>query len=211
MGDRLGVLILAAGRGSRLGQVPKCLVRRNGQPLLLRTLEQVRALSPAATVLVLGHHANAIEAALGPDRRDALRTVHNPQPSDEPADSLRLGLAALPAELDAVMVLLSDLPLLDEADLRRTWQAFAQRPAGCRLLQPLAEGQPAHPVVFEAALRPELATLAGGLRAWRSAHPAATHGWPVPHPAHHQDLDTPEDLDRLRILTGHRWDLPPAT
>lgn len=209
MGARLGVMILAAGRGSRLGGRPKCLVRVDGQTLLHRTLEQVAALQPAATVLVLGHHADTIEAELGATARATLRTVRNPNPGDEPADSLRLGLDALPPGLDAVMVLLSDLPLLDAQDLQAAWQAFSTRPPGCQVLQPRLDGQPAHPVVFDAALRAELLTQAGGLRAWRAAHPAAVHDWPVPDPSHHQDLDTPADLERLRTLTGRHWDLPP--
>jgi molybdenum cofactor cytidylyltransferase len=210
MPSGLCVLILAAGAGSRLGGRPKCLIRCDGETLLQRLLRALPAVRPHTVVLVLGHHAPAIEAALpAPPGPFDLKTVLNPDPGEDPASSLRLGLSALPAACGAVMVLLADQPLLDADDLARAVQAFDQRPNGTRVLWPMVDGQPGHPVLFEAGVAHDLLTETGmGLKQWRLRHPATVQPWPSTNPHYTRDVDTPEDLQRLQQDTGMPWQLP---
>jgi molybdenum cofactor cytidylyltransferase len=60
----LAVVVLAAGAGSRLGGVAKCLITVDGETLLQRLLHAVQTLAPVQTVLVLGHHAQTIQTAM---------------------------------------------------------------------------------------------------------------------------------------------------
>ncbi len=209
---RTGVLILAAGAGRRMGGRAKCLLEVQGQSLLERLVRSVRGLGLHTPVLVLGHHAAEIQAHLAtwPDHLTP-RQVVNPAPEDDPASSLRLGLQALDADVQAVAVLLADQPLITAADIGAVLQVFQRRPPGCQVVVPTVNGVPGHPVVFDAAVRTDLLAAPGtSLRQWRATHPQATLPWVVDNPHHTRDLDTPADVDALARDTGWtcRWPEP---
>jgi molybdenum cofactor cytidylyltransferase len=198
-------LILAAGSGQRLGGIPKCLVQLGGRTLLQRLLEALQALPAANTVLVVGgphgaailRHLNTLPRALWP------LVVRNPQPGDDPSDSLHTGLHHLTTLPDRLLVLLADLPLLDAPALQAALDAFERRGPGQHALVPTVNGQPGHPVVLDEIA---CATLRGrgqgGLRAWRREQPGAVATWATSDPRHVRDLDTPDDLERLAHDTG---------
>ena len=209
MAQTLGAIILAAGAGSRLGHVPKCLFRANGQTLLQRLLDTLDALELANVVLVLGQHADAIEQALHQRPVSAwLKLVHNPRPDDDPAGSLHTGLRRLNANIDTVVVLLADQPLINADDLSQALQAFEQRAPGQRVLLPSVNGQPGHPVVMERSVAHELLTEGIGLRPWRMQHPSAVTLWNTRNTHYTCDLDTPQDLQHLRQHTDWDWQWP---
>lgn len=203
----LAAVLLLAGAGARLGHRPKCLLRRGGTPLLHHLLRALQAAGVGPVVAVLGHHAAAIGAAL--DGWPVTRVL-NPDPQAAPADSLRLGLAALPPGHGGVLVALGDHPWIDAADLRALAQAYAQRPPGTDCVLPSHGGQPGHPRVFSPRACAEICALpagAGGPQ-WLAQHPARVHHWPAPTPHFVWDVDTPADLDRLAGLSGERLDWP---
>lgn len=209
---RTGVLILAAGAGRRMGGRAKCLLEVQGHSLLERLVRSVRSVGLHTPVLVLGHHAAEIQAhvAQWPKHLTPRQVVH-PAPEDDPASSLHLGLHTLGHDVQAVMVLLADQPLIDAADIGAVLHAFQRRPPGFQVLVPTVNGVPGHPVMFDAAVRADLLSAAGAsLRQWRTAHPQATLSWDVDNPHHTRDLDTPEDLDSLARDTGWvcRWPEP---
>lgn len=64
---RLAVVVLAAGKGSRMkSELPKVLHPLAGRPMLGHVLATLRTLSPAATVVVVGPGMAAVEAAAVP-------------------------------------------------------------------------------------------------------------------------------------------------
>lgn len=209
---RTGVLILAAGAGRRMGGRAKCLLEVQGHSLLERLVRSVRSLGLHTPVLVLGHHAADIQAHLAQwPEHITPRQVVNPAPEDDPASSLHLGLRALDGDVQAVMVLLADQPLINATDIGAVLHAFQRRPPGSQVLVPMVNGVPGHPVMFDAAVRADLLAAPGtGLRQWRAAHPQATLPWVVDNPHHTRDLDTPEDVDALARDTGWvcRWPEP---
>lgn len=213
MTDRLGVVVLAAGAGSRMGGVAKCLVECEGVPLLHRLLQAIDALRPAQTILVLGHHADAISRAMQCWPHGAPPSVlRNWQPGESPASSLRLGLSTLltmSAGVDTVMVLLADLPLMTAGDLSDARLAFDTRSRHQHILWPVHCNIPGHPVILDAAFaRAWLSQKSAGLRVWAQQRPDDVALW---HPGHDRcttDLDTPADLARLAQRTGRAWTLP---
>jgi len=73
------VIVLAAGRGGRLGlPTPKVLLRLGGRALLERHRSAFRRMGFARQIWVLGHRAAEVRAALGADR-DTFEVVLNPQ------------------------------------------------------------------------------------------------------------------------------------
>ena len=204
-----GVLILAAGAGRRMGGRAKCLLEVQGESLLQRLVQSVHSLGLATPVLVLGHHAADIQAHLAqwPEHL-APRQVVNPMLEDDTTSSLHMGLHALGNDVQAVVVLLADQPLINAADIGAVWHAFERRPPSCQVLMPTVDGVPGHPVIFDAAVRAALlATPGTSLRQWRAAHPHACVMWAVDNAHHTRDLDTPDDVHTLAHDTGWvcRW------
>jgi len=120
----LFALILAAGGSRRLG-APKQLLRHGGEALVQRVLRLAAGRCGDRTLLVLGaEYAQVLEAGGAAVRY----FVVNERWQEGLAGSLTLGLACLPDACDGVLVLLTDQPLIDAADLARLTAAWRSRP-----------------------------------------------------------------------------------
>ena len=207
----IGAVLLAAGSGSRLGRRPKSLLELGGVPLIRRQLIALSGAGVDEVVVVLGHHAQAIEAAV---RDFPVTLARNPAPDDGQASSVRVGLQALSARLDAVIVALADQPLVNAQDITDLIGAFKKRGTAAMVV-PRVAGEPSNPVIFEAALRDEW--LAGDVNAacrrWREEHPERVHWFDTTNSRYRVDIDTAEDLQRFTERTGHtlRWPAALAT
>jgi molybdenum cofactor cytidylyltransferase len=209
----VGAVLLAAGAGARMGGRPKALLELGGVPLVLRQLIALSGAGVDEVAIVLGHHGEAIEAAVQPF---PITLVTNPSPDDGQVSSVRLGLGALSPRLDAVIVALADQPLIDAQDIVALISAYRKRGEASmvapRVKRPGGETVPGNPVMFDAALREEW--LAGGAdlacRKWRERNPARVHWLDTENQRYSVDIDTPEDLERFAASTGHRLVWPPA-
>jgi len=209
----VGAVLLAAGAGARLGGRPKALLELGGVPLVLRQLIALSGAGVDEVAVVLGHHGDAIEAAVRPF---PITLVRNPSPDDGQASSVRLGLQALSPRLDAVIVALADQPLIDAQDIVALISAFRKRGEAAMVVPRVsrADGDlgPGNPVIFEAALREEW--LAGNAdvacRKWREGNPARVHWLDTDNQRYCLDIDTPEDIERFAASTGHRLAWPAA-
>lgn len=205
----VGAVLLAAGSGSRLGGRPKALLELGGVPLILRQLIALSGAGVDEVVVVLGHHADAVEASI---RAFPITLVHNPDPDAGQASSVRCGLAALSPRLDAALVALADQPLIDAQDIVALIGAYKKRPEGAAMVAPRVGGEPGNPVIFDAALRE--AWLAGdanlACRRWREKNPERVHWFDTDNRRYALDIDTPEDLERFAARTGHRLSWPTA-
>jgi len=191
------VLLLAAGSSSRMRGGDKLLEPVAGRPLLAQVAQAAIGTGVPVTV------------ALPPDRPAraaalqglALRPVTVPNPQDGMAESLKAGLAGIPAAA-GVMLLLADLPEITTQDLRRILDCWQEEPQAI-LRGAAADGTPGHPVCFPPDLRDDLMTLKGdeGAKSVLVRHRARLRL--VPLPGHHAttDLDTPEDWAAWRAAS----------
>jgi len=186
-------LILAAGRSSRLGR-PKQLLPLAGRPLLTHVLENAAASTLDEIVLVLGHEADRIRAAVGDLGQ---RLIVNPDYAAVQSTSRRAGLAALDPAAAAVVVLLGDQPQVGPAIVDALVAAF--RGGAGPIVLPLYGGRRGNPVLFARALFPELATVVGdeGARGIVRARGAEVVGVPVGDDPPPRDVDTEEDYAAL--------------
>ena len=198
-------MLLAAGAGSRLGGRPKSLLELDGTPLIRRTSIALSETGIEPVVVVLGHHADAIERAV---QDLPVKRMRNPSPDDGPASSLRIGLQALMLDVDAVIVLLADQPLITATDIAELIEAFKSR-GDRQMVVPRVNGEPGNPIILDAALRHEW--LAGDVSAsgqrWRNANPTRVHWFDTSNDHYVIDIDTPEDIVRFAARTGLalRW------
>lgn len=210
----VGAVLLAAGAGSRLGGRPKALLELGGVPLVMRQLVALSGAGVDELVIVLGHHAQAIEAAVG---QFPITIARNPSPDDGQASSVRIGLNALSPRLDAVIVALADQPMIDSQDIVALIAAFKKRGDASMVVPRVRsvgsdEALPGNPVMFDAALREQW--LAGeadaACRQWRLAHPERVHWFDTDNRRYRLDIDTPQDLERFTAATGHVLSWPAA-
>ena len=115
----LEVVIMAAGKGTRMkSALPKVLHRLAGRPLLGHVLDTAAALGARKVVVVTGHGAAAVEAAVGGQGIDFVR--------QEPQSGTGHAVQQAAPRLDddaTVLVLSGDVPLISEASLRALLQA----------------------------------------------------------------------------------------
>ncbi len=209
----VGAVLLAAGAGSRLGGKPKSLLELGGVPLIMRQLVALSGAGVDEVVVVLGHHAEAIEAAI---RHLPITLVHNPAPDEGQASSVRIGLQALSPRIDAVMVALADQPLITAQDITALISAYRKRGEKSMVVPRVsaADGStaPGNPVMFDAALREQWLAGSADLtcRNWREKHPESVQWFETDNRHYRIDIDTPEDLERFAASTGHTLSWPQA-
>ena len=203
---KIAAVVLAAGQAQRLGGQPKPLLRVDGVPLIRSLAQALDEAGVAQTVVVTGHRADEIEAALA---GAPARCVHNPDYADGPGTSLRSGLAALPAALDGILVALADQPLLTAADIAALLEAFAHR-GDADIVRPRARQRLGNPIVMAASLRATVTAgpPQAGARHWMDRNPARVAYLDTVCEHYFIDIDTPEDLCRLRQQTGRELRLP---
>ncbi len=182
----IAAVILAAGAGRRMGG-PKAQLRVEGDTLLRRATRVALEAGCAPVVAVVG------DGDPGPGV-EGVQVLPNPQAAEGMASSLRAGLAALPLEAEAVLILTVDQVEVDTILLKRLLALAAAdpaRPAACAY-----EGTLGVPAVLPRRLFPDLLALHGdrGAKAILLREQAAA----LPFPGGAADLDTPADLKRLR-------------
>lgn len=179
-------IILAAGAGRRMGG-PKALLPVAGGTLLQRIVRTALGAGCHPVIAVVG------DWDPGP-LEPGVTLVHNRAAAEGMASSIRAGTAALPATSAAALLLAVDQPAVD-VDLLRRLLALAgaapERPAACAY-----GGSLGIPAVLPRHLFPDLLALRGdrGAKAILQRENATT----LPFPEGESDLDTPEDLDRIR-------------
>ena len=111
----VAAIILAAGKGTRMrSQRAKVLHELGGEPMIRRAVRAVAAVepNPDPIVIVVGHQAREVEAAVNFDRaRFALQ-----EPQRGTGDAVRFGLNKISENFDGdVLITYGDMP----ADHRR--------------------------------------------------------------------------------------------
>lgn len=184
------ILILAAGASRRMRGGDKLLEPVDGRPLL-RAQAEAAVATGAPVFVTLPAESSGRDAALkGLD----LSPIVVADAWAGMAASLRAGLAALPADAVAAMIVLADMPEITAADLDALLAAFRADTAAPILRATGADGTPGHPVIFPADLFGELAELSGdrGARAIIAAHPERLKLFSLPERHALTDLNTPE-------------------
>jgi CTP:molybdopterin cytidylyltransferase MocA len=184
-------LVLAAGAGRRYGG-PKALVRYDGQLLVERAVDVLRAAGCGPIAVVLGAAADRVraEASLG-----EVTLVDNPDWPSGMGSSLRAGLAAVTGtDAPAAVVQLVDTPGITPDAVRRL-VALADRLADRAVLAMAGYGERrGHPVLLGRDHWSGIARLAVGdvgARPYLASRADSVHIVQCGDVADDSDLDTP--------------------
>ncbi|MBV8779682.1 MAG: molybdopterin-binding/glycosyltransferase family 2 protein [Alphaproteobacteria bacterium] len=194
-GPRIAALLLAAGKSSRMGE-NKVLAEIDGRPMVARTAQRLLGSRARPIVAVLGNAAEAVDAALG---KLPVERVMNADYAEGMAASLVKGLAALPADVDGVVVCLGDMPLIAGRDLDRLIAAFNPL-EGRAIVVPTRRGRRGNPILWSREFFPEMLALTGdrGARRLIEEHADRVAEIEMDNDSVLIDIDTPQALAELR-------------
>ena len=183
-------IVLAAGSSRRMGRC-KLLLPWRGRPVLDHVLRAARASAIGHRILVLGHEAAAIRAALD---LGGFTVLENPDYPDGQSTSMRVGLLAAPAGCTGYLFLLGDQPGITAAFIDGLLARHVAEPD--RILVPTVAGRRTSPVLFPAGMRWELLAVTGdqGGRPLLEARPNRVRAVVVEEPGLLRDVDEPGDL-----------------
>jgi CTP:molybdopterin cytidylyltransferase MocA len=196
--SRVAGILLAAGEGSRLGR-PKALVELGGRTLAERGVAMLREGGADPVLVVTG---------AAPLSMATIHTVYNPEWRAGMGSSLAAGLRALNGEPDAgsgaAVIALADQPLVGAEAVRRLIAVYRR---GAAVAVAAYGGKPRNPVLIAREHWPavlELATGDTGARPFLRAHPELVTLVECGDTGSPDDIDTPEDLERLAGITTAR-------
>lgn len=151
------VVLLAAGRSSRMGGPNKLLALFDDKPLVRRTAERALASKASGTIVVTGHQRERVRAALsGLD----VTFADNPDFAEGLSSSLKAGIFRVAEDAAGAMIVLGDMPGVSSADLDRLIDAF-RKAEGRSVVRASHDGRRGNPVLLPRALFPAIAHLEG--------------------------------------------------
>ena len=187
----ISAIVLAAGFGRRFGS-GKTLANHDGKALVRHVVDSVSVAEVDDVVVVAPGQATGFADALAGSRA---RVVGNDRADAGMSRSLQVGLDAVDSATEAVIIALADQPLIARSTveaLLRDW-----RDSKAPIVAPLYRSERGHPVLFSAAVFPELRLLTGdrGAREVIERDPSRVRLVPI-------DADVPKDVDTQEDLAA---------
>ena len=154
MSPQIDAIVLAAGLSTRAGERNKLLLPLAGKPLIAHAIEAALGSLACTVHVVTGHQADQVEEALNDY---TVNIVHNPNYVEGMSSSIKLGIRALPTEVDGVVLCLGDMPLVVSTHLDLLINNFAVNVA----CAPYYRDRRGHPVLFPRSMFSDLLQLSG--------------------------------------------------
>ncbi len=219
---RCGVILLAAGAGSRFGgeKLNTCL---NGQTMYHIALQHIQG-------LVSLDYVHKEDVAIVSGKREILDAaqimgfvpVENPTPALGISRSIRLGMRALMlgntetsspcsmaagilnASCEGIMFMVCDQPFLKTETIRKMFEYWQMHPTG--ILRAACDDHYGSPVFFHKSYFMELMSLYGddGGRIVAARHPDEVKNFEIFDPLELKDIDCRADLQELNQTTGYK-------
>lgn len=194
--SRVAAIVLAAGSSRRMGDVNKLTARVGDQAIVRRAVEPLLDAGLDPVVVVTGPASDDVQAAL-----DGLPVAFawNEAHGSGMGSSVRVGIQALPPDVDGALVALGDMPWVTEDDVLALTGAFDPA-GGAGVCVPVRDRKRGNPVLWGRAYFDDLLNLDGdtGARHLLATYADEVVEVPVFSDGVLLDVDTPEALDRAR-------------
>ncbi|MBO0725299.1 MAG: nucleotidyltransferase family protein [Blastocatellia bacterium] len=202
-------ILLAAGESSRMQGAFKPLLKWGKRTVIGECVQQMRNSQLAEIFVVLGHREMEIRQTLS---GSGVQYTINEDYRRGMLSSVKAGLASLSPNEDAALIALVDQPMITKEIIDTLIGAFVAGEKGIAL--PTYQGKRGHPIIIAAKYFEEIMQLdedsPEGLRLFIDKHRDDTLEVSVPTPAVIEDIDLPEDYQRLSkrvepIYEYHKW------
>lgn len=185
-------VVLAAGESRRFGQAKQLAVFA-GETLVHRAARVARACCGVNTAIVAGYRAQAVIQSAN---RQCQFTLINDRYAEGMGSSIALVANTIGRAADALLLLLVDQPLITPGNLRSVISAWSGDAA--EIVASSYGGVSGPPILLPSATYPELRRLSGDSGAKALLADRRFTVTRVPLGRAGIDIDTPEDLERLR-------------
>lgn len=192
----LSALVPAAGMSTRVGR-NKLLLPFKGKSLIGHAVDTLLASTVDEIIVVLGHEADEVRAAIG---RKRVRFVENPDYQQGLRTSVHAGFAAVPVNTTAIMIYLADQPLLEAREVDFLVRAFAEAgKTDKNIVVPLFRGQRGNPVIVSSSYQNAILAMTDETGCRRVIKQNPDHVLTVEMETDHvvRDIDTLEAYERL--------------
>jgi molybdenum cofactor cytidylyltransferase len=187
---KLAAILLAAGNSSRMGTL-KQLLPVHDRPAVVCCVENIANSGIDNIVVVVNADSKEIVRAL---QEFPVVIAVNDLPESEMADSVAVGLGAVPEDSTGVFVCLADHPLVVSSTLSAMAGQHAAQPGF--IIIPTFEGRRGHPALFPRSFL-EQVNARGSLRDIIDSHRDRLSVFAVNDEGVVLDMDTPEDYQKI--------------
>ncbi|MEH6580069.1 MAG: nucleotidyltransferase family protein [Amphritea sp.] len=192
------IVVLAAGSSRRMGKCNKLLALVNETSMLEKTVIEALNAQPQEVIVVTGYEAEKVSRSVaGYD----VRVIENPHYAEGLASSLSVGIGALSRTTDAVIVMLSDMPFVNQQHLEQLKKAF-RHTRGEKILVPVYQGKGGNPLLWPRRYFTQMQSLSGdrGARVLLNKYQAGVCEVEMKDDGIFRDIDTPDQLLALETL-----------
>ena len=190
---RVAGIVLAAGSSKRMGS-NKLLLELDGEAVVRRAARTASAAGLDPVVVVTGHEHEAVTARL---HDLGVTAVNNTEHAKGTHTSVAAGVASVPGDCAAAVVVLADMPFVTSAMLREVVTRY-DRSRLPLVVSRYGGDVTAPPILYDRALFGELLRMdsrCGRAVVRRHLHEAVLVDWPAEAS---RDLDRPADYERAR-------------
>jgi molybdenum cofactor cytidylyltransferase len=189
----ISAVLLAAGKSERMGKF-KQLLPIGGKTFVETCADNLLASRVGEVVVVTGYNEAAVAAALA---GRPVRIANNPDFEIGMASSIKRGVAAVAAEARAIMITLTDQPLIGPDVLNQIICEYEDNAS--LILIPTYVGRRGHPILLDSSLREEVLSMDPhiGLRQITHKYEHQIKYLDVSSSSVLMDFDLPGDLDLL--------------
>jgi len=196
----LSMIILAAGKSTRMRGNNKLLAHIKGSPMIRRVVQAALESKADEVIVVLGWEEEKIRAALA---GLPCRIVVNSAYEEGQSSSVKVGLAEISPSTRAILILPGDVAMVNARLINMVIEKYDL--GGCAIVVAAHGGRSGHPILFDKQLFPEIRRIneeTFGLKAIVKKHENEVCLVETGSPNVLKDVDTPEDLRKLGSLTA---------
>jgi molybdenum cofactor cytidylyltransferase len=192
------MIVLAAGKSTRMLGNNKLLVDIKGAPMIRRVVQAALESKADEVIVVLGWEEEKIRTAL---MGLPCRIVVNQAYEEGQSSSVKVGLAEISPSSRAVLILPGDVAMVNARLINMVIEKYDL--GGYLIVVAAHGGRSGHPILFDKQLFPEIGRIneeTFGLKAVVKNHESEICLVETGSPNVLKDVDTPEDLKQLRQI-----------